>query len=150
MRNTTGKAGLTLGPIKFRQLWNCCWGKETHVITFDCGSRHAVCTRCANEYTRQNGPAWAADELADEDRVSEERAVICAANEGWVLDITPNDSEDGIDRSGILVQWSLGDSQTGDAGPCHYTWAQVQRKGFKFRAMLSIDLDSEDSELEGV
>lgn len=60
-----GKAGLPKSPIQFRKLWNCCWGNETHVITFDCGSRHAVCSKCAAAYTRQNGPDWAADLLSD-------------------------------------------------------------------------------------
>lgn len=37
--------------IEYGQLWNCCWGNETHVIVFDNGSRHAVCNGCASKYT---------------------------------------------------------------------------------------------------
>ncbi len=37
--------------VKFRQLWDCCWERETHVIMFDNGSLHAVCGGCASRYT---------------------------------------------------------------------------------------------------
>jgi hypothetical protein len=80
-----GKAGLPKSPIQFRKLWNCCWGNETHVITFDCGSRHAVCSKCAAQYTRQNGPDWAADLLAD-----------CADADIEVVGILDPDEQHGI------------------------------------------------------
>lgn len=47
--------------VKFRQLWNCCYGRETHVITFDNGAEHAVCTRCANAYSGPVRPLRADD-----------------------------------------------------------------------------------------
>lgn len=41
--------------INFRQLWNCCWGREEYVIVMidDDGkdSRHAVCKGCAMQYS---------------------------------------------------------------------------------------------------
>jgi hypothetical protein len=46
-------------PIKFRRLWNCCWGNEACVITMFDGegneAYHAVCSSCGNTYARQNG-----------------------------------------------------------------------------------------------
>ncbi len=40
-----------MSNVHSRELWNCCHGSETHVITFDNGSEHAVCARCASAYT---------------------------------------------------------------------------------------------------
>lgn len=42
---------MNVSPIKFGQGWNCCKDNPTHVITFDEGTRWAVCTSCANQYT---------------------------------------------------------------------------------------------------
>jgi len=42
-------------PIKYGEGWNCCIGKETHVIVFDNGARWAVCTSCSNQY---RGPVF--------------------------------------------------------------------------------------------
>lgn len=126
-----GKAALAgqLSAIKFRQLWNCCWGHETHVITFDNGSRHAVCTRCASEYTRLNGAEWAADELPQDQRIAEDSTVTSdQLGTGTVLDITPNDSGDGVDYSGIWVRW---DSESGETN-LHYTWQQIAENKFTF------------------
>lgn len=47
--------------IKFRRLWDCCWGNETHVATFfeDDGvtpSYHAVCKSCAAQFRGETRP----------------------------------------------------------------------------------------------
>jgi hypothetical protein len=56
--------------IKFRQLWNCCWNSETHVITmFDDNGHeayHAVCKSCAAAYRRQNGEHLVREILKEE------------------------------------------------------------------------------------
>lgn len=50
-------AKLTAVPvidISFRQLWNCCWGKEEYVVVMQDDQhdevRHAVCRGCALSY----------------------------------------------------------------------------------------------------
>lgn len=55
-------------PIKFRQLWDCCWGNETHVAEFfeDDGvtpAFHAICKTCASSFIGETREITA-DELA--------------------------------------------------------------------------------------
>jgi hypothetical protein len=49
--------------VHSRELWNCCYGVEKYVITFDNGEQHAVCASCARYFQGPVRPLTAADSL---------------------------------------------------------------------------------------
>jgi hypothetical protein len=99
--------------IKFRQLWNCCWNSETHVITmFDDNGHeayHAVCKSCAAAYRRQNGENLVREILKEEvdafkaeprqagdvcrSGYQRESYVVLAVRDGWIWSLWLGDGD---------------------------------------------------------
>ena len=121
--------------INFRQLWNCCWDSETHVIEFDGGELHAVCKSCAYSFAsvagqRGNIESGRVTVLADSEKIAEDRIIMSDAGEGRVTGFTTGPGlDDYITRTGIVVEWS---AESG-GGVQKYEWAEIFEHGFTFK-----------------
>lgn len=128
-----------MGAIKFGELWNCCPGNEAAVITFDEGSEHAVCRRCANQYT---GPVRdiTPEELAPENR-ADPRYVgdLCYSgywNEHYVVLAISDSGEFTVLWLG--VNQSINPESSSVTTHCTpWDWARDKRTGFNVIQYMS-------------
>lgn len=97
--------------IKFHQLWDCCWGNETHVATFfeDDGvtpAYHAVCTKCANQFRGETRPITKA-ELATFEAEPRKSGDLCYSGYWGKFYLVLN-----VDNTGLITVLWLGNQES--------------------------------------